>query len=218
MHTTHKDIKHAIIKSQHCQRNWDLSKDIPSEDIDLLIHAVTTCPSKQNVAFYKAHFVTNRSIIESIHSCTDGFTVNVETGESQTNSQTLANLLIAFEPIDYFYQPNNDIHRSVEIDKIKKTQSTAEDKWVLDRDQQLAIGIAAGYVNLVASMLGYSTGCCSCFNIENVSRILNAENGIGLLMGVGFKDVSRPRREHHLESNFVFPTKKKQPIEVNLIN
>ena len=29
MQITHTDIKNAIIKSQHCQRNWDLSKTIP---------------------------------------------------------------------------------------------------------------------------------------------------------------------------------------------
>jgi hypothetical protein len=218
MHITHENIKHAIIKSQHCQRNWDLSKDILAEDMDLLIHAVTNCPSKQNVAYYKVHFITNRNIIESIHSFTDGFTVNFKTGESQTNSQTLANLLIAFEPIDYSSQPDSDIYRSVEVQNFKEKTASSEDKWVLDRDQQVAIGIAAGYANLVSSILGYSTGCCSCFDIENVSRILNTKNGVSLLMGVGVKDSNRPRREHHLEPNFVFPTKKKQPIEFNLIN
>jgi hypothetical protein len=36
-------------------------------------------------------------------------------------------------------------------------------------------------------------------------------------MGVGFKDESRPRREHHSKPEFVFPTKKKQEIVVNII-
>ena len=44
------DIKKAIIRSQHCQRNWDLTKKIPSEDIKMIETAVTNCPSKQNVA------------------------------------------------------------------------------------------------------------------------------------------------------------------------
>jgi hypothetical protein len=51
MELTHVDIKKAITKGQHCQRNWDLYKDIPEEDMDLLIHSVTQCPSKQNTAF-----------------------------------------------------------------------------------------------------------------------------------------------------------------------
>lgn len=217
MQITHTDIKHAIIKSQHCQRNWDLSKTIPQEDMDLLIHAVTNCPSKQNVAFYKVHFITNRDTIEKIHARTDGFTTNFETGESQTNSQTLANLLVAFELVSYKKQPTHDNFRNDEIEHIKLDNASPMDKWILDRDQQVAIGIAAGYVNVVSSILGYSTGCCSCFDAEGVADIIGAENEISLLMGVGFKDTNRPRREHHL-TNFVFPTKKKQDIEVNLIN
>ena len=65
------------------------------EDLDLIVHAATQCPSKQNVAFYKVHFITNREVIEAVHDKTAGFT-NYETGGSETNSQTLANLLIAF--------------------------------------------------------------------------------------------------------------------------
>jgi len=32
------DIKKAVIRSQHCQRNFDLDKQIPQEDLDLLIY------------------------------------------------------------------------------------------------------------------------------------------------------------------------------------
>ena len=45
------DIKKAVIRSQHCQRNFDLTKSIPENDLELLIHAATNCPSKQNIAF-----------------------------------------------------------------------------------------------------------------------------------------------------------------------
>jgi hypothetical protein len=32
-------LKKAIHKSQHVQRNWDLSKTIPQEDLDLIAEA-----------------------------------------------------------------------------------------------------------------------------------------------------------------------------------
>lgn len=64
MQTTYNDIRKAVIRSQHCQRNWNLDKVIPEEDIDLLVHAVTQCPSKQNISFYKVHFITDRNVIE----------------------------------------------------------------------------------------------------------------------------------------------------------
>ena len=94
----HKQIEKAVIRSQHCQRNWDLSKQIPQEDLDLIEHAVTNCPSKQNVAYYKVHMITDRQLIENIHSHTKGFTTFKKgVVDAETNSQTLANLLIVFE-------------------------------------------------------------------------------------------------------------------------
>ena len=42
-------LKKAIHKSQHVQRNWDLSKSIPQEDIDLIAEAVTGAPSKHQI-------------------------------------------------------------------------------------------------------------------------------------------------------------------------
>ena len=61
---TPKILTKAIDRSQHCQRNFDLSKSIPEVDMKKMVHAVTQCPSKQNVALYEAHFITNRDVIE----------------------------------------------------------------------------------------------------------------------------------------------------------
>ena len=72
------------------------------------IHAVTECPSKQNVGFYEAHFITNRDVIEAMHDTTKGFSYPKDDGNGglemgyQTNSQVLANLVVVFTkvPID----------------------------------------------------------------------------------------------------------------------
>jgi nitroreductase len=218
MNLEYKDIKKAVIKSQHCQRNWDLSKAISDDDIELLSHAVSNCPSKQNVAHYKVHFITNRTIIEEIHKNTAGFT-NYFTSpvKQETNSQVLANLLIAFEALDFKQNLNDNVFRNNEIlDYIRKGEIDIEQEKAMLRDQHMSVGIAAGYVNIIASMIGYNTGCCACFDTQKVANILDAKNDIMLLMGVGYSDSTRNRREHHT-SNFVFPTKKKQPITVNYI-
>jgi len=65
-------LEKAITKSQRCQRNWDLSKDIPIEDIKTLKTSVTQCSSKQNRVFYKVKFITNRDMIEKIYKTTGG--------------------------------------------------------------------------------------------------------------------------------------------------
>ena len=215
MQLEHKDIKKAIIRSQHCQRNWDLSQEMPQEDLDLFIHAVQNCPSKQNVAFYKAHFVTNREIIEKIHKHTAGFK-RPDNGIEETNSQTLANLLVIFESVKPSTKNNPNEYVNDELYNIDMLRDVQSDHSLLKRDENMAIGIAAGYLNLLASMLGYGTGCCACFDGAEVSKIVKNENPIALMMGIGFKDSSRNRREHH-QTGFMFPTKTKQEIQVNVI-
>jgi nitroreductase len=207
------DITKSIIKSQHCQRNWDLTKSIPDEDIDLMVTAVTQCPSKQNVAFYKTHFITNREIIEAIHAQTSGFGMNnTYPIEYTTNSQTLANLLVVFEEYD-FSKAKDPVFRNDQTAQ----QHLPKNKETLKRDQEMAVGIAAGYLNLTSNLMGYSTGCCACFNPDAIVEILGMSGKPLLLMGIGYKDPDRNRRIHHTDPNFVFPTKSKQPILVNYV-
>ena len=190
-------IKKSIVKSQHCQRNWDLSKKIPAEDLEVLATAVTACPSKQNIVFYTPYFITDRSTIEKIYENTDGFTVSYKDGTTQKNSQTLANLLVVFVN-NSKYQPNN-----------KEVVEQKQDK--LHVDKLLSVGVASGYLNLTASMLGYSTGCCTCFDSVAVQKILESDEKPMLLMGVGYADSERQRRDHHNE-DFKFPTFNKKMI------
>ena len=224
----------AVLRSQRCQRNWDLSKQIPQEDIDVIAAAVTQCPSKQNLTFYKPLFVTNREKIEAIHAASMlAGTINKESKEyvMRTQSQLLANLLVVLvedhDPDDLEKSPsmmshytgtlpqdivdshiqyyNNDMDRMLELFE--------ED---YKRDKAVAVGIAAGYMNLAASLLGYSTGCCQCFDMPMVQRILGVDKQILLIMGIGFKDEKRNRREHHIHPTEIFPTNQKK-INVDLI-
>ena len=81
-------LKKSIHKSQHCNRNWDLSKTIPQEDVDLIVESATQCPVKQNLNYYKTHVITDRKKIEDIHKKTVG--IQSDKGVMLTNSQTLA--------------------------------------------------------------------------------------------------------------------------------
>jgi hypothetical protein len=204
------DIKQAVIRSQHCQRNWDLEKSIPEEDLELFETAITECPSKQNFAFYKANFIKDRKTIEEIHKNTEGFGVIANPDEPyspenmkwSTNSQTLANLLVVLE-----YVEPTEAH--------KWRDEAFGDSW--KRDANMAIGIASGYLNLISSMKGYRTGYCACFDNGAIKEILDTKNDIALMMGIGFKDENRPRREHMSDPDFTYPAKTKQIIEVTYI-
>lgn len=187
-------LKKSIHKSQHCQRNWDLSKQLPQEDIELIIDSAVNCPTKQNLNFYKVHAITNRDLIQKIHDNTKGFEVfgeDREVVDVKTNSQTLANLLLVFTKDDPDYAREQQ-----EVDNVKA--KTYED------DRHIAIGIAAGYVNLTSTVLGYSTGCCKCFDSKKINELIG-ETPM-LLMGVGYPDKKRNRLEHQEYNDFRFPT------------
>ena len=206
-----RELHKAIHKSQHCQRNWDLNKQIPQADIDTIIEAVTQCPSKQNRAFYKVHVITNRELLEKIHKNTIGFGAYPSKDdptklEAKTNPQVLANMVLVFE--------RADTSRNVEPHPAGIKHNIKSD---YERDRDVALGIAAGYCNLTSALLGYSTGCCQCFNPYEMAEIIGLQNEVLLMMGVGFRNETKNRRFHHAEQDFMFPTIKKDNILVNFI-
>ena len=92
---TKNELISTITESQHCQRNWDLSKTIPKEDLDIFIHTVKEAPTKQNRIFYKVKFISDRDLIQKMYDTTNSFW-NRDKGELITNAQTYANLLVIF--------------------------------------------------------------------------------------------------------------------------
>ena len=205
-----KMLRETIHESQKCQRNWDLNKDIPQEDKDLIIEAATNSPSKQNLNYFKVHVIEDRDVIEKVHSHTKGFgpiykefdanktpherskdgKAHYEEGDGEgkmyTNSQVLGQMVLA-------YTYNEPTQKREENDSYKQ-------------DRDMAIGISAGYVNVIATQMGYSTGCCKCMDASPIGEILGEEPI--LLMGVGIADKSRDRREHHSDPSFPFPSLK----------
>lgn len=216
----HVAIKKSIFKSQHCQRNWDLTQEMPEDDLDTLMIAATQCPSKQNIAFYKLHFVTNRDLIERIHEHTKGFVMKHgetrDKTEYTTNAQVLANLLIVFE--EYLdLSKAQDAGRNEQVIDLTNGTAKASDLKLIEKDRMMAIGVAAGYLNLTASLMGYATGCCTCFMPNEVQKEMGIKGRPLLLMGIGVADKTRNRRMHQIQ-DFMFPTKPKQPIPVEWIN
>jgi hypothetical protein len=215
MELVNENIEKAIIRSQHTQRNWDLSREIPQEDLDLIITSATQCPSKQNVAHYRVHAITNRDIIEAIHEKTDGFTVSYNPYQSTTNSQVLANLLIVLEATTVETRNVKSIYRNEQTVAIANNAKDQMAHETLMRDLHMAVGVAAGYLNMTAALLGYGTGCCACMDSGAIKDILKMDSEPILLMGIGYKDPNLNRRVHHKDHSFVFPTKAKQEIAVN---
>lgn len=234
MTDNNKDMIKAILKSQRCQRNWDLSKEIPEEDLEVIKTAATQCPSKQNVQFYKPYFITNRDIIEKIHNASMlGGIIDQETKTKRfsTQSQLLANLLVVLvdetdssqsdrSPITKsglgIEYSDSDIESHVPFFGNDKEYMRSISKQDYIRDKNVAVGIAAGYMNLASALLGYQTGCCQCFDQLEVQNVLGIDNEVLLIMGIGYKDNNRPRREHHNHPGEFFVTNDKH-IEATVI-
>jgi nitroreductase len=211
-------LKQAIDSSQHCQRNWDLTKKIDPAHIDIFIHAVTQCPSKQNHSYYSVKFITNRDIIEKIHNHTySDKNTNCISGLGRTNPQVLANLLVLFEghPEEYFL---NKLKSSpIGEQYLEKDGHVKFNRLVLS-SSFTSIGIASGYLNLIANQLGYKTGFCECFDPKEVATLLGTNNMPRLMLGIGYPDEEKPSYSYHQIDNYRIPPKIKETIEYSFIN
>jgi nitroreductase len=200
-------LERTIAKSQQCNRNWDLSKQIPDEDIKTMEQSVKHCSSKQNRVFYKVLYTQDRDKIERIHDATDGFTYGLDMEKdkdgnflSTTNPQVLANTLFIFA---------KDRDEKIDYARIAEEKNLGIEEGKDKMDEDRSIGIAAGYLTLTSNLLGYESGCCQCFNEADVKDILGIDEDVFLLMGVGYGDKTRLRKEHHTDPSFTFPSFKK---------
>ena len=183
-------LEQIVEQSSWCQRNWDLSKTIPEKDIKTFKYIVKTCPSKQNRAFFKAVFIQDRNIIESIHDTSDSFTVQWDPYEAISNPQILANLVIAFvSNRDYGEKPRTEAEYNLGVVDGKDNTKNP----VAKEDEEKSVGIAIGYLALSANILGEG-------------KVIN-------MMGIGYQNYDKNIRQHHYDDRIVYPSFEKS-IEV----
>ena len=121
-----------------------------------------------------------------------------------------------FEDYNYLNDLEGDIHRNQATKEYLQNGKLSDARKVeLDQDKQIAVGIAAGYLNLSASLMGYRTGCCQCMDRNAIKEIAMLKENPLLLMGVGFAQEGVSRRRHHVR-DFTFVAKKKQPIKYEI--
>jgi len=177
-------IKSASETAQRCQRNWDLSKTIPDDILEVLQQVVINAPSKQNEEYYSVIFCTDRDIIENIYNNTL-FGSTYEDLDINKNSQVLANLLVIFCKENHVTDRNDDT-----------------DYTDIHTNRQLALGIASGQLALAASLLGFKTGFCKCFDNIKLNSILGLNKQAELLLGIGYPDTFKNRREHQYNNTW----------------
>tara|TARA_B110000503_G_C7159415_1_gene418900 strand:- start:70 stop:777 length:708 start_codon:yes stop_codon:yes gene_type:complete len=195
-----KQIKKSIDITQHAQRNYDLSKVVPSQDLETLVYAAVNSPSKQNETHYRIAVYTDQDIIKQIYNNTQKFTLGAKQAladgktedwlyenQSVKNSQILANVLFVY--ID----DNGDARGATHL---KAQNDNKKSMTVLNEQKNYSIGISIGELILTASLLGYYTGICSAFKGNEIKKILNTDDDIKLLVGIGYENVNIDRRLH----------------------
>ena len=229
-----KRLKNASTTTNKAQRNYDLTKTIPQEDLDTLIHVAVNSPSKQNETHYSLHVYTDQTIIKQIYSHTKKFTMirdkqdvdesfKVENDvfiqnddKSVTNSQIYANAL-------FVYVKEEGEFRGVQH-KAAKLNPNSNAARVYGEQIAYSMGISVGELILSAGLLGYKTGICTALNTRPIRDILGVKQNPKLLVGVGFpnsqleriqhadvlnKDVQEKFRTGDLQDHWNFPTFKK---------
>ena len=226
-------IKQAVDATNRAQRNYDLTKSIPQEDLDTLIYAAVKSPSKQNETHYSLHVYTDQNIIKQIYNHTKKFTLartqedkdqsfSIENDvfiqhdyESVTNSQIYANALFVYVKGEGSINKYNVQHYAA---KLNPNSSAAK---AYEEQIAYSIGISVGELILSAGLLGYKTGICSALDTRPVRDILGTEQNPKLLVGVGIpnshlertmhlevlnKDVPKKFRTGELEEHMKFPS------------
>ena len=203
-----KLIEDAVLSTQRAQRNYDLSKKIPAQDLNTLIHSAVKCPSKQNETHYSLYVFTDKTVIEKIYKNTKHHAVfrqqdfktvfKEENGKfwqnekyCVTNSQIFANAVFMFVDDD---GPAYGGTHILAQQNLQNKNSESRELYI--EQKNFSIGIAVGELLLTAGILGYKTGCCSAFNKQEMQNILGLPKLPKLIVGVGYPNQNMDRRAH----------------------
>ena len=195
-----KQIKEVLSDSQQCQRNWDLSKEVDPEHIELFQEAMINSPSNENNAYFKVHFIKNRELIEGICEYTDGPGPIRPKIDDSRQTQVLANLLVVFEKWDdhgHIHGTEYHVGNRFNLEGIALPEE-------IDRDQGNAIGIASGYLILLANLMGYKTGLNICYdydNMEKIKSLMNLHDLPLIMVGIGYGNDKVSPLRHHTNKN-----------------
>jgi nitroreductase len=219
-----QQIMDAVKVSKQAQRNWDLSKTIPQEDLDALIYAAQNSPKKQMETHFALHVFTDPEKIRAIYDNTKKFSLFPvsETSEvdgydgsdfhnpgmfedrdgefwqddeySVKNSQILSNAI-------FVYTEDRRTVRGGTHFMAQENGASPNILSIYEEQIDFSIGISVGQLILSAAMMGYKTGICSALDSDPISEILGKRAdgklmNAKLIIGVGYPNEGVDRRLH----------------------
>ena len=220
---TPKQIKDAVAITQRAQRNYNLTKTIPQEDIETLIYAASNGPSKQNETHFNLRVYTDPVIIEKIHQATKLYTMfsedNIDEVFSDKNEHfnakeeyTITNSQIYANAVFVWCDDTANLRGGTHI-LATRPEASEGVRQTLFEQKAFSIGISSGQLTLTAALLGYKTGYCSAFerNIErttpdkHLQTIIQSETEPRIIVGVGYPNEGVDRSYHATVKNKDIP-------------
>jgi|TARA_B110000977_G_scaffold170409_1_gene221094 nitroreductase len=216
-----KKIKAAVDIAQRAQRNYDLNKSVPVDDLETLIYAAANSPSKQNEEHFSLYVYTDQDIIRQIYSHTKLFSLSLgeegmfeerdgqfwqDQDRSVTNSQILANILFVY--VDDNTQARGGTHM------LGQQNLDGPSGKLYTEQKNVSVGVSVGQLIMSAAIMGYRTGVCSAIDEAPIKDLLNDDSRIKLLVGIGYEQVGIDRQLHAETLNtHVPPGARNGPLE-----
>ena len=220
---TQKPIENLLIESSleagRCQRNWDVTIDIPKIHLDTLVDVAMNMPTKQNVLAYELIVLTKRKDIEQLFSLAIATKRDNPTGHEFTgsdmfrNNQINASLLFIWIRTNRMEQNENYYYNEkIDSNDYKDLSNTMADV------QVNAIGISSGATALAANMLGYKTGFNNCFLKEETNKwisdnITDTNKTLVNSLGIGKPLENYKRNQVVIDDEIKFISDIKEPFK-----
>ena len=230
------EVKQASDVARVAQRNWDLDRQIPEEDLETLIYVAQNSPKKQMETHFSLHVFTHKEKIREIYDQTKKFSVYPVTDVSPENEDDWKPPENMFADIDgNFYQ---DDHFSVKNSQIlanamfvycedkrsvrggthfmaKVDGASPNVKSLYEEQIDFSIGISVGILLNSAAMMGYKTGICSALEDDEIAALLPLDpdgsmQNPKLLIGIGFENPGIDRTLHQETMNKDLPEDRRQ--------
>ena len=225
---TRRPIESLLIESSieagRCQRNWDLTIDIPESHLNTLVDVAMNMPTKQNVLAYELIVLTKRKDIEHLYSLAVATKRDNPTGSEFKdsdlfrNNQVNASLLFIWirsnriqENKNYYYKEKID---SADYKDLSNTMTDI---------QVNAIGISSGATALAANMLGYKTGFNNCFLKEETNKWISdniTDTNFTLVnsLGIGKPLKAYKRNQVIIDDKIKFTAQLKEPFKEKYVH
>lgn len=200
-------IKNAVDTAQRAQRNYDLDKVIPKNELETLIYTSVNSPSKQNEIHFAVDVYTDQHTIREIYNCTKlfglvkapsdleeqcGITADEkfwqDSDKSVYNSQILANVLFVYS--------EDEGPARCGTTKVAQENRNSNMYYLYQEQKNYSMGISIGQLILAATMMNYKTGICSAINVDDVKKIVACKGNPKVLVGIGFENQGVNRRLH----------------------